>query len=90
MAIAPTPRRGAKSTADDLREIMAEHSLTQRDVAALACVSIRPSTEPKAEAASMEVWISVSILPRAVVAPPAVETLIEFSAARPPEPAFWY
>ena len=41
MALAPTPRRGAKSTADDLREIMAEHGLTQRDVAALACVSIK-------------------------------------------------
>jgi transcriptional regulator with XRE-family HTH domain len=41
MAIAPTPRCGSKSAADDLRELMAEHGLTQRDVAAMACVSIK-------------------------------------------------
>ena len=41
MAIAPTPRRGAKSTADELRDLMAEHGLTQRDVAQLATVSLK-------------------------------------------------
>lgn len=42
MAIAPMPRgRDDRSTADDLRALMTEHSLTQREVAQLASVSVK-------------------------------------------------
>lgn len=39
MPIAPTPRHGSRPPADELRALMAEYSLTHRDVAALATVS---------------------------------------------------
>lgn len=41
MPVAALPRRGQLEPADDLRALMAEHRLTQRDVAGLACVSIK-------------------------------------------------
>lgn len=41
MPIAPTPRRSTRDTADQLRDLMAEHGLTQRDVAQLATVSVK-------------------------------------------------
>ena len=41
MAVGPIPRRGVKLPAEDLRDLMAEHSLTQRDVAQLATVSLK-------------------------------------------------
>ncbi len=41
MAIAPLPFIGSTDAADDLRALMAEKSLTQREVAQLACVSVK-------------------------------------------------
>lgn len=35
------PMRGTDDTADDLRALMAEHDLTQREVAEIATVSIK-------------------------------------------------
>ena len=33
--------RGSKSAADDLRDLMRAHELTQRDVSEIACVSLK-------------------------------------------------
>lgn len=41
MTISSMPTRGSVDTADILRALMTEHRLKQRDVAALACVSVK-------------------------------------------------
>lgn len=39
--IAPLPRSGSRPTDEELRDLMRENGLTQRDVAELACVSLK-------------------------------------------------
>jgi hypothetical protein len=39
--IAALPMRGEKDTADQLRELLAEHKLSQREASELACVSLK-------------------------------------------------
>lgn len=41
MAAPPLPIRGSKDTADELRTVMQTHDLTQREVAEIACVSLK-------------------------------------------------
>ena len=68
------------STMAPMPDFRASDSLPTKD----ACVSIRLCAEPKFAAAVIDVESKLSILPRAVCAPPKVETSIAFSAPRPP------
>lgn len=41
MPVMPMPSRGSRSTAEELRDLMHRDSLTQREVAQIACVSLK-------------------------------------------------
>lgn len=41
MPIAPIPHSNGRDLAAELRALMTEHGLTQREVAAIACVSLK-------------------------------------------------